>query len=157
MPAPFVIGVGNRDRGDDGVGPLVVDEIRKRWPGVKTYVAEGDLSDLAIRWRSDQSVVVVDAMHSGRPVGSIIEIDALIESLPTEQGLLSSHGVGLAEAIELARLLNRLPSELKVIGVEARSFKQFDPVSPEVAEAIEHLASSEDWENGRASGALRPG
>ncbi len=141
MEMPFVIGVGNRDRGDDGVGPLVVDEIRRSWPEIETFVAEGDLSDLAMRWGADQSVVIIDAIRSGRPVGTIVEIDALAEQLPTQQGLLSSHGVGLAEAVELARLLDRLPRQLKVIGVEAKSFNQFDPVTPEVAAAIKQLGT----------------
>ena len=144
MEMPFVIGVGNRDRGDDGVGPLVVDEIRRCCPEIETFVAEGDLSDLAMRWEADQSVVIIDAISSGRPVGTIVEIDALAEQLPTQQGLLSSHGVGLAEAVELARLLDRLPRQLKVIGVEAKSFNQFDPVTPEVAAAIKQLGANQD-------------
>ena len=32
--SPLVIGVGNRDRGDDGIGPAVVDELRRRVLGL---------------------------------------------------------------------------------------------------------------------------
>ena len=133
----MVIGVGNRDRGDDGVGPLAVDALRERLgPLANTFVAEGDLSDLAIRWSRDQAVVIVDGMSSGRAPGSIVETDAITNRLTTEETLLSSHGVGLAEAVELARLLDRLPKRLTVIGVEIGQFGQFDDVSPAVRKAI---------------------
>ena len=132
----FVIGVGNRDRGDDGIGPIVADVVDARDPQVLTYVAEGDLSGLAMLWQSDQDVVIVDATASGRPPGSIVEIDALAEPLTVDTGLVSSHGVGLAEAIELARLLDRLPRRLTIIGVEATTFEQFDDLTPAVLAAV---------------------
>ncbi len=134
---PLVIGVGNRDRGDDGFGPIVIDTLRPMIePWVETYIAEGDLSDLALRWSPDHVVVVVDAMVSGRPAGSIVETDALRHRLATEDTLLSSHGVGLAEGIELGRLLDRLPKQLVVIGVEVERCGQFDTLTEAVADAV---------------------
>lgn len=134
---PLVIGVGNRDRGDDGVGPLVADAVRARCDdSVIVHVAEGDLSDLAMRWEHDQHVVVVDAMSSGRSPGAVTVVDALADGFEVESGLLSSHGIGLAEAVELGRLLGRLPRSLVVFGVEAGRFEHFEPVADEVARAV---------------------
>lgn len=134
--SPLIIGVGNRDRGDDGIGPIVIDHLRDSAPQLETLVAEGDLSDLVLRWSSNQDVIVVDAVRSARPPGSVTTTDALSRGLPTEASLLSSHGVGLAETVELARLLDRLPQSLVVVGVEAQSFGQFEPLSEAVAAAI---------------------
>ncbi len=132
-----VIGVGNRDRGDDAVGPLIADAVRDlHGDGVDTFVCEGDLSDLAMRWSAHDRVVVVDAMVSGRPPGSIVETDACRSTMPTGERILSSHGVGLADAIELGRLLDRLPRQLTVIGVEASSFEPFEPASSQVVDAV---------------------
>ncbi len=142
MKTPFVIGVGNRDRGDDGVGLLAVDEILRCQPDLRTYMVSGDLSDLALRWQPDDDVVVIDAMMSGRPVGTVVEIDALAQNLATESGLVSSHGVGLAEAIELARLLERLPRSLKVVAIEAASFGHMDEITPAVVQAAQAWVQS---------------
>ena len=134
---PLLVGVGNRDRGDDGVGPLVVDAINESLSStVDTLVAEGDLSDLAMRWSGRDRVVVVDAMVSGRAPGSVSVLDGLVDSVPTEESLLSSHGVGLAEAIELSRLLGRLPRSLTIIAVEVSTTEQFDPVSGPVRSSV---------------------
>lgn len=133
---PLVIGVGNRDRGDDGIGPLVVDVLDELEVEVDTLVAEGDLSDLALRWKPDQLVIVVDATVSGAPVGTITEIDALAEPLPREAGLVSSHGISLADAVALGRELGRLPRRLVVVGVEARSFDDLEPIEPGVLDAV---------------------
>lgn len=138
-PPPLVIGVGNRDRGDDAIGPLVADMFAGR-DDVETLVAEGDLSDLALRWARHHQVVIVDAIVSGRKPGTVVQIDALDERLPIDGGLVSSHGVGVTEAIELARVLGRLPQRLTIIGVESTAFAQFDELTPDVADAIRSIA-----------------
>lgn len=134
-PPPLVVGVGNRDRGDDAVGPLVADQFTGR-DDVEVFVAEGDLSDLPLRWDRDQCVVIVDAMTSGGTPGSSRHIDALTQRLPLGGCLVSSHGVGLSEAIELARLLDRLPRHLTIIAVEGGGFVPFDDLSPAVADVM---------------------
>lgn len=138
----LVIGVGNRVRGDDAVGPLVADELRETYGGViPTMICDGDLSDLVLQWSAATNVVIIDAMVSShRRPGMTLEVDALASPLPTGKSMISSHGVGLAEAIELGRLLGRLPRSLRIIGVEARSFDLFDPVTPEVAAVVPALA-----------------
>ena len=135
----LVVGVGNRNRGDDGVGPRVVDAVRARLAHVTTYLAHGDLSDLVMRWEPDQQVIVVDAMVSGRPPGSIVQVNAIEEHLPIGSGLLSSHGVGLAEAVELARVLDRLPATLTIFGVEAEQFEYLGEIGTNVASAIDEV------------------
>lgn len=136
-----MIGIGNRDRGDDAVGPVVADAIAELefptgHPGVVTSIAEGDLSDLALRWNADQAVIIVDATVSGAEPGTIVEIDGLVDRLPSDSTPVSSHGFALGDAVELARLLGRLPRSLTIIGVEARSFDDVAPISESVRAAI---------------------
>ena len=136
-PVPLVVGVGNRGRGDDGVGPTVVDALEKLDDcRAETQIVVGDLSDLVMQWGPNQDVVVVDAMVSGAMPGTVLVTDALESELPTAELLMSSHGVGLAETVELGRLLNRLPRSLAIVTVEGRSFGQFDSLTPEVANAV---------------------
>jgi hydrogenase maturation protease len=49
----------------------------------------------------------------------------------------STHGLGVGEAIELARTLNRMPNSLTVYGIEGGSFRTGVGLSPEVERAAE--------------------
>lgn len=145
---PLVIGIGNRLRGDDGVGPQVAELVRARHGDtIDTATAEGDLSDLAFRWRPDQAVVLIDAMASGRPPGTIevldIPITPGIPDTPSDGTAwpiradrpLSSHGVGLADAIALARAMGRLPRSLHIVAIEGQTFGHGLPLSEAVLAA----------------------
>lgn len=136
----LVVGVGNRSRGDDAVGPLTIESFRHRLGSasnrVDTRVLTGDLVDLVLSWRFDQDVVLVDAMVGGGAPGTIAETDGLDHNLPQSRHAISSHGVGIAEAVELARLLNRLPRSLTIIAVEGGAFEHFEPPSQAVAASI---------------------
>jgi hydrogenase maturation protease len=81
---------------------------------------------------------VDSASSPDTPPGTIHRFDALARALPT--GLLSStHAFGVAEAIELARALGRLPASLTVYAIEGARFEVGQDLSPEVAAAIGRL------------------
>lgn len=134
----MVIGIGNRDRGDDAVGPAVADAMRSR--GVPAFVAEGDLSDLALRWSGDDHVVIVDAAVTGAEPGTVHVLDGA-GRVPSRAGW-STHGIGLGDAIGLARVLDRMPARLTVIAVEAGGFDDLAPLSAPVAAAVDRVADT---------------
>ena len=118
-PAWLVIGVGNRDRGDDGVGPYVCDRLRRRvGEGARVVVCEGSTLDLPLRWGPGDRVIVVDAVAPGARPGRVVTLDVTDDPLP-HRGSVSTHDVDVSAAIELARALGRMPSRLLVVGVEA--------------------------------------
>jgi hydrogenase maturation protease len=137
----FVIGVGNRDRGDDAVGPLVVDALRDRW-GFRAIAVDGDLSDLALRWPLDDHVVIVDAAVTGAPPGTIHVVDGCGDAVVSDDVTWSTHGIGLGDAIALARVLGRLPAALTVIGVEAAQFDHLARPTPAVAAAVTRVVEA---------------
>jgi hydrogenase maturation protease len=132
----LVVGLGNPDRGDDGVGPAVAERVRElRLPDVEVLVEDSPAS-LPDVWEDADIVVVVDAVQSGRPAGSVTTIDATDEPLPPWDGSGGTHGFGLSATVELARALETLPRRLVVIGVEGSSFTVGAPLSPAVADAL---------------------
>lgn len=136
---PLVIGVGNRDRGDDAVGPAVADAVADRCgDAVESIVVDGDLVDLALRWGDERTVVVVDAMVGGGAPGTVVELDGLTDRFDQDHPV-SSHGVGLGAAIELARALDRLPRSLTVLAVEGARFELLASLSEPVAGAVTSL------------------
>ncbi len=85
-------------------------------------------------------VVLVDAVSSGAPAGTVHVFDASLEPLPVSVfGAASTHTLGLAEAVELARTLGRLPRRVLVYGIEGAGFDFGEGLSPEVEAAADRV------------------
>jgi hydrogenase maturation protease len=99
---------------------------------VEVLEREGEPSGLIDAFEGAGAVWLVDAVSSGARPGTVLRLDARAEPLPAEMFATSTHHLGLAEAIELARALNRLPERLVVFGVEGADFGAGDRLTPEV-------------------------
>jgi len=133
----LIIGIGNKYRGDDAAGLEVVQALRGKLPvGIIAIEETGEGTALVEAWKGAESVIVVDAIESGSPPGTVRRIDATSQKLPHEIFNHSSHAFGLSAAIELARALNELPSRLIVYGIEGKNFAAGDTFSPAVEGAI---------------------
>ncbi len=131
----LIIGVGNRFRGDDGAGLAVAEQLHGS--GMEAIEYAGDGTRLMVLWEGADRVVVVDAMRGSRPPGTIRRFDAVRENLAGTPFAQFSHEIGVAEGVELARTLGRLPSRLTVYGIEGRSFELGEALSAEVTRAVE--------------------
>jgi hydrogenase maturation protease len=129
-----VIGLGNEWRRDDGVGL----EVARRVGGCLLH---GEPIGLVDAIQAHDEVVLVDAVSSGATPGTLYRFEAGSEALPTPLfGASSTHALGLAEAVELARSLGRLPTRVLVYGIEGENFGFGTVLSPAVAEAADRLA-----------------
>lgn len=131
----LVIGIGNRFRGDDAAGPAVAEGLGSA--GIDAIEHAGEGTQLMALWEGADQVVIVDAMRGRCAPGTVRRFDAVHERL--DEGLFAqfSHEIGVAEGVELARTLGRLPSRLTVYGIAGRSFELGEPLSPDVARAVE--------------------
>ena len=143
----LLIGLGNELRGDDAAGLLVAREARRLQQrdgplatSVEVVELGGEPVDLLEAWDGAARVVVADAAASGASPGTIHRLDAAAP-LPAALAGASTHLLGLAEAIELARTLDRLPPHLLVLGVEGARFATGAPTSPAVRAAIPEAAA----------------
>ena len=136
-----VIGVGNRWRSDDAAGLHVARRLLEDGPaGADVLEREGEPAGLIEAFAGTEALVVVDAVSSGSPPGTIHRVEAGEAALPAEVFGASTHLLGLAEAIELARALGRLPKRVVVYGIEGRVFEAGEQLSPEVEDAVERVA-----------------
>jgi len=142
-----IICCGNKDRGDDGVGLLVAEKLQKLGIEVKTH--PGELLGLIAAWDGADQVIVVDAVVTGAPSGTVHLFDAR-QKIELSRAA-STHGFGLAEAIELARVMHRLPQRLQVYGIEAKQFELGTDISSHVKDAADNVAR-EIAEKVKASG-----
>jgi hydrogenase maturation protease len=133
-----VIGVGNEYRGDDGAGIAVTRRLRKRFPTSVTILEEsGEGAALMEAWQGATLAVLVDAVRSGASPGTIHRLDARAAPLPAGFFRYSTHAFSLAEAVELARSLDRLPPRVIVYGIEGENFDLGVELSPAVENAVE--------------------
>jgi len=141
--AVLIVGVGNRYGGDDAAGLEVIERLRERAraAGIAVGEIEGEPLALLEAWRDARAVVLVDAVRSGAAVGTSHRADAGAAPLPAALGHASStHAVGVADAIELARTLGRLPGTVIVYGIEGERFAAGRGLTAAVAAAVGPLA-----------------
>jgi hydrogenase maturation protease len=145
MNAPLnilVIGIGNRFRGDDAAGPCVADRLRTETiAGAEIIESSGEAAELMEMWLKADHVFVIDAVSSGAPVGTIHRFEAHRKALPSPSFQTSTHSFGLAEGVELARTLGRLPRRLIVYGIESSDFGHGSALSAPVAGALNEVAA----------------
>ena len=138
----LIIGIGNPDRGDDAAGRVVAAKLKARVPrDVRAIESDGEATALLARFSEADEVILVDAAMSGAAPGTIGCFDAHDAPLPASRVAVSSHGFGLAAAIELARLLGQLPRRCVVYTIEGRSFALGEGFSPGVDAAIEAIVA----------------
>jgi hydrogenase maturation protease len=136
-----VIGIGNPDRGDDAAGRLVARRLAQLLPpGITVIELDGEVSSLLAHLETASAAWLIDACKSGAPAGTIQRFDATASALPQSLRDLSSHALGLAQSVELARKLGRLPPRCIIYAIEGPSFEHGEPVSPAVAKAVEDFA-----------------
>ena len=132
--------LGSRYRGDDAVGPLVAE--RLRLAGIDLLDCGDEPTRLLDAWDGLDTVVIVDALVTGAPAGTIHRVDPGDEPLPRDLGLASTHAVGVAEAVELGRAVGRAPRRVVVLGVEGVAFGMGEEMTPAVARAIGGVVSA---------------
>ncbi|MCG8427419.1 MAG: hydrogenase maturation protease [Chromatiales bacterium] len=135
----LIIGIGNRLRRDDAVGPLLADRLAKQHLQVEEHSGEG--MGLINAWQNHDHVILIDATQSGATPGTIHQIDAIEQTAPSELFHYSSHQFGLAEAIEMARILEQLPKKLYLFGIEGADFSYGEELSPQVQRALDQVES----------------
>lgn len=115
-----VIGIGS-PFGDDAVGFRAIERLRKErslFPaGTELLVLDRPGSRLIPLLENSKAVVLIDAMQSGQRPGTVQSLQ--LHDLLSQAEHPSSHTLGVAEALALAKALSSLPESLLIYGIEA--------------------------------------
>ncbi len=142
-----VAGMGSEHRRDDGAGPLVARRALEELGAGRDVGPLVDPLDLLGRWDGAELVVVVDAVRSGAAPGTIrlVELDTgastggFDRQAGTARGgsaTTSTHGIGLAGVLRLARAVGQAPGRVVMVGIEGDDFGRGTGLSPAVAAAV---------------------
>lgn len=136
-----IIAIGNEYRRDDGVGMVALRRLTDVIPPETDLTCvDGEPSRLMDAWAGSRLAILLDAAlcvpaHPGRIHRStVIGVDGPAST--------SSHGLGVPEAVELARVLDRLPERLVVLTVEAADTGYGSGLSPLVEAAVPALVAA---------------
>lgn len=128
-----VIGVGT-GHGDDAAGLEVARQLARQPlpPYVSVVECQRPGLDLLEQIGDADAVVLVDAVRSDQPAGTVHRIP-LRDLRPRRD--YSSHSLGVAEALQLAAALGRLPRRVEIVGIEGKGAAQ-DELSPAVQQGV---------------------
>jgi hydrogenase maturation protease len=145
--SPFgtlVLGLGNPLRGDDGIGPRVVEELARRGlPDGVTALDVGnaglDLLNVLEGW---ERAVVVDAAELGREPGQFMRFTPDEARLAQAADSFSLHDAGLSEALALADALDRPLPKIVIFGVQPADVGWREGLSSAVETALPPLINA---------------
>ena len=131
-----VVGVGNRDRADDGVGPYVVQLRDPRARG--TWIDAGETPENVLEQicnAKPSRVVFIDAVRHCNRLGDCL----LIAPGDLDDVRLSTHAGSLGLLAEYLRV--RSNAEMRVLGVQPESLRFGERMSRQVQQSAKDLAA----------------
>ena len=132
-----VISLGNRLRKDDGVGPLIVEELRKNDIPVPVtlFDAGSDAFTLLEHLSGSEPLVLIDAARMGKNPGDVVRLQLNDRSLSQMDRIISLHGFGFADVYRMARGIGRV-ADCTFIGIEPKSIDFGESLSDEVRASV---------------------
>ena len=133
-----VVGIGS-PFGDDQVGWLVIEQLhgRRLSPGVALSALDRPGSALIQSLQDVDWLILIDALSCRGKTGQIIRIDP--EQAEAGSSKLSSHGLDLAQTLNLAAALGCRPRHIDIYGIIIEQIASTGPC-PAVAAAVPELA-----------------
>ncbi len=147
MRSTLIVCIGNDLVADDAVGYAIHKILTgAKFPEGTTlkFLGLGGM-DLLEVINGEDLLIVVDAVQLGNDVGTVHVLSW--DQLPSmEPRPVSGHGIGVKEAIEVARRLypERVPGDIRLVGVEGSCFDRVgypltDAVQQAVPKAVETI------------------
>lgn len=148
-----VLGIG-APFGDDQLGWLAAQALENAFDAARVQVSWHDRpgARLVQLMQGAQRVILLDGVKSGAAVGTLhrLEGEAIYKAVGK---YTSTHGFGLAEALQLADKLAQLPPQVVLFGVEIADCNGAG-LSPAVDQALPRLLEAVMTEIGAATGGL---
>lgn len=138
-----VLALGNPLLGDEGVGPRALSRLSREYRFPESVeLVDGGTAGLALvpKLSEANKAVVLDAVRTGQPPGTLVELDGA--KLPRRFfGSLSPHQVGFRDIVSAARLMGG-PDEIFLIGVEPMTTELTGELSDPVSGVLDALVAA---------------
>lgn len=144
-----VIGFGNKYLSDDGIGPIVIEELEKigfsKYENIEIIDLGTSGTDLIFHIKECPRIIIIDALDAGQDPGKVIKIKEEDIQQYCNEGLssLSLHDLNLADILKLSRAL-KLKTDITIIGIKPLNIELGEGLSPEIEEKIPEIISLVD-------------
>ncbi len=132
-----VIGIGNALRGDDAIGPLIIEELEKDQNGLpaKLIDAGADAFTVLEHLMEEDPLLIIDCAKMGLNPGQIKMFDVDEASIAHIEKVVSLHGFGFGDVYKMAKGMGGV-APCKIIGVEPKKVSFDTTLSEEVKMSI---------------------
>ncbi len=130
------VGVGNRLRGDDGIGPALIDLLEGRVPHALDVGSAPENYTGAIKRLEPAAIVFMDALDFGGDPGSV----KVIEAADIQKYGASTHNFSLDVAMDY--LCHETGADVFLVGVQPRRIAEGEGISPSLEEPLKKLAGA---------------
>jgi hydrogenase maturation protease len=140
----LVLGLGNLLCGDDGLGVAAVERLAASYEAPEgARVVDGGTLGLSLlpELEDAEAAILVDAIRDDQPPGSLVRLEG-DEVAPAVAARLSVHQIGVADLLEGARWLGRIPATLVLLGLVPQSLDLSLERSGAVEERLPQLVES---------------
>ena len=135
----LVVGLGNRNLGDEGIGPFITDKLQQYPMPEHVHVIDlgCDLLSLISCPHKSQKLIIIDAVRAGGKAGEIYRFN--YDQLKTTNAKMSSaHQI---PALGALRLLTEIcpdltDCEIIIIGIEPKTIELSNEFSERIRESI---------------------
>lgn len=135
----LILGVGNIYRKDDGIGPIVIEQLRKESIS-NADLLNGSIDGLAVfeYLKGYKKAIIIDAARMNSSPGEIKIFSPHDAKLNIKSDALSTHGFGLSEALSLVEEFD-FDINITIIGIEPADTSFGEGLSKEVGEKIDFI------------------
>lgn len=132
-----MIGLGNVFMRDDGIGIQVARRLRQEYLGSEVLVYDYQEMDLSLLqyFQGASRIVVVDALKSGKPPGTISKLSIATSEGPLLQ-LPNLHGLQLFDIFDLGTQAGILSCPVTIVGVEPKDCSPGEEMTAELVAAL---------------------
>lgn len=142
----LILGVGNIYRGDDGIGPRVIEKLKSQLlsdtPVSDTNwdIIDGGIDGLALLDIIQQysKAIIIDAVNMNEPPGTIKIFTPGEAKILIHSDALSTHGFGLAEVLALSQQLD-IKTKIQIIGIQPQNIEWSETLTPKIASKIDDV------------------
>ncbi len=142
----WVVGVGNPLARDEGVGPAAVERLKAEPLPARVVLLDAgtDLMAAMMEFADAGHVILIDAIRAGGAPGTIyrLTLEELEGRAKAGASDLSAHGLGVVEAVGLARAAGMRVPPTVVFGVEPGEVAFGEGLSPPVEAALDGLVGA---------------
>jgi hydrogenase maturation protease len=141
----LICGIGNKLKGDDGIGPHVIEVLEGKSLPPNVSLLDLGISGFktALEIGNYNKIVFIDAVQSGQPPGRVSRTVLTREEVKGRQSLssfaVSLHESGLEQILATADSIDSFPRDVIVIGCEPQDLSVGLGLSPEVERATSEI------------------